>query len=111
MTGEQALTVVWSIISGLLSVAIALLWWNFKRVVSRLDGLEGFRMGAVTDLSRLKDAMLTGKDLQEAMESTLEKSLAPVTSELRAIRADQIEARKEAQNTRERLIRLEAEKA
>ena len=90
-------------------MAAALLWFQLRRIMARLDDLEGFRMSTAADVARLKESGITRAELIETMETTLTKAFRPVTTELKAIRADQIEARKENQSTREKLIRLETQ--
>ena len=65
-------------------------------------------MDTATSIARLTESGITRAELAETMEITLTKAFRPVTEELKAIRADQIEARKDSQATREKLIRLEA---
>ena len=105
---DQILPVVASVISGLLSVAAALLWFQIRRIINRLDVLENRTMKNQTAITRINEQAIKRSELTETIEKAIAKGLAPITSELRAIRADQIESRKASQAARERLARLEA---
>lgn len=105
---DQILPIVASVISGLLSVAAALLWFQIRRIINRLDVLENRTMKNQTAITRINEQAIKRSELTETIEKAIAKGLAPITSELRAIRADQIEARKSSQAARERLARLEA---
>ena len=105
---DQILPVVASVISGLLSVAAALLWFQLRRIISRLDALEEKTVSNQNVITRINEQAIKRSELTETIEKAIAKGLAPITSELRAIRADQIEARKASQAARERLARLEA---
>ena len=106
--GDGFAALALSVVSGLLSLLTTLLWYQWRQAMGRLDKLEDWRGEALATLAQIKESAITREQLADTLDQVLEKHAAPITSELRAIRADQVEARRARQETRERLIRLEA---
>ena len=102
------LSMALSVVSGLLTLLMSILWYQWRQAMGRIDKLETWRGEALTTLAQIKESAITREQLADTLDQVLEKHAAPITSELRAIRADQVEARRARQETRERLIRLEA---
>lgn len=95
-------------VSIILPVAMAVVGWLFTRIVGRIDAIEkkvsdAFERDANQNarIESLEKNTLTREDLRDVMESALQKSTAPITTELKAISIS-------SQETRERLVRLEA---
>lgn len=101
------------IVSIILPIAMGVVGWLFTRVVGRIDQIEK-RISEMASKAAERDAKqdvrieslekntLTREDIRDVMESALEKSTAPITVELKAISVS-------SQETRERLVRLEAQ--
>ena len=102
------LSMALSVVSGLLTLLMSILWYQWRQALDRISKLEIYKGEAMTTIAKLKESAITRDQLAETLDQVLEKHAAPITSELRAIRADQVEARRARQETRERLIRLEA---
>lgn len=91
-----------------LPVVVAVAGWFFNRLVSRTDAMSS-DVAKLTQkkaqiearLAALEKTSLTRDDLRDVVEKALQKAVAPITQELRAISAN-------GQQTRERLVRLEA---
>ena len=111
--GEQRL-IDWLavIVSIVLPIVVGLGGWFGQRIIGRIDVTEQ----RVTEMAskaserdskqdarlyNLERTSLTREDLREVLESSLQRAIGPITEELRAINSGH-------QETRERIIRLEA---
>ena len=102
------LSMALSVVSGLLTLLMSILWYQWRQALDRISKLETYKEETMTAIAKLSESAINREQLAETMDQVLEKHAAPITTELRAIRADQVEARRARQETRERLIRLEA---
>lgn len=108
MNDSEFLSMALTVVSGLLSLLGGLLWYQWRGALSRIERLGQAQGDLMAQVARLEEGAINKDQLVDLLDKTIEKHTRPLTSELKAIRADQVEARKARQETRERLIRLEA---
>ena len=96
------------VVSIALPVIVGVSGWFFQRVISRTDSIQlevaqmiQKKVQLEARLSALEKTSLTRDDLRDVVEQALMRAVAPITTELKAISAN-------GQETRERLVRLEA---
>ena len=96
------------IVSVCLPVVVGVGGFFGSRLVNRIDALDR-RVGematkagqAQARIDQLERTSLTREALREVIDSALERAIGPITQELRAINT-------QSQDTRERIVRLEA---
>ena len=100
------------VVSIVLPIVVGVGGWFGQRIVGRIDATErrvsemaskASERDAKQDarLDALEKTSLTREDLREVLESSLSRAIGPITAELKAINSGH-------QETRERIIRLEA---
>ena len=100
------------IVSIILPVVVGVGGWFGQRLVARIDSIDkrvsdmstkASERDAIQDqqIDNLTRTSLTREDLREVLDSALQKAVSPITQELKAITTSN-------QETRERIIRLEA---